>query len=85
MDIDQLIALLHGLRDIHGNVDKWIEVNGVTKTMAQWAKDTGIHMTTLHRRYHAGVRGEEFLKPSKPVLPNNKRWATRQNSHGVSA
>jgi len=57
--------------------NKWIEVNGVTKTMAQWAYDTGIHMTTLHRRYHAGVRGEEFLKPSKPVLPTNKRWANR--------
>jgi hypothetical protein len=43
--------------------------------MAQWSYDTGIHMTTLHRRYHAGVRGEDFLKPCKPLPPTHKRWA----------
>lgn len=46
-----------------------IEVNGVTKTMAAWGKQTGIHMTTLYRRYHQGVRGADFIKPTIPRVP----------------
>ena len=41
---------------------------------------TGIHIATLHRRYHSGVRGEDFIKPCKPVLPTNRRWANRLTS-----
>jgi hypothetical protein len=59
---------------------RWVEINGVTKTMAQWSYATGIHIATLHRRYHSGVRGEDFIKPCKPVLPTNRRWANRPTS-----
>lgn len=49
----------------------YVEVDGVTKTVAEWAYERGFHLTTLYRRYRQGIRGREFLKPSvkkpKPI------------------
>lgn len=42
-----------------------VEINGVTKTVAEWSAETGIYITTLYRRYQRGVRGEDFIKPPK--------------------
>jgi len=39
-------------------------VNGETKTVAEWARERGFHLTTLYRRYRAGIRGEAFLLPA---------------------
>lgn len=42
-----------------------VNVNGVTKSVCKWSKETGIHLTTLYRRYQKGISGPEFLK--KPI------------------
>lgn len=62
-----------------------VTVGGVTKTVAQWALDEGFHLTTLYRRYHKGVRGEEFLAPSKPRAPAITVEQIRSGSavHGI--
>ncbi len=46
-----------------------VEVDGVTLTVAEWAKLKGFHLTTLYRRYRKGIRGKDFLAPSVPKLP----------------
>lgn len=48
----------------------YIEIDGVTKTVCQWAKDEGMHRTTLYRRYYKGVRGPDLIsKGAVPVPP----------------
>jgi hypothetical protein len=39
----------------------YVEINGVIKTVFQWAKDEGMHLTTLYRRYYKGVRGADLI------------------------
>lgn len=41
-----------------------ITLDGVTKTMAQWAEETGISYSTLWTRYQRGVRGAELFSKS---------------------
>ena len=41
-----------------------ITLDGVTKTMAQWAEETGISYSTLWTRYRRGVRGAELFSKS---------------------
>lgn len=36
-----------------------------TKSVAEWSQETGISISTLYRRYHRGLRGEDFIKPPK--------------------
>lgn len=47
----------------------YVEVDGVTLTVAEWARLKGFHLTTLYRRYRKGIRGREFLAPSIPKPP----------------
>lgn len=47
----------------------YVEVDGVTKTVAEWSKHKGIHLTTLYRRYRKGITGKEFLLPTIPKPP----------------
>jgi hypothetical protein len=42
-----------------------VTVRGRTLNVRQWAKETGIFVTTLYKRYHAGIRGEDFIAPPK--------------------
>ena len=45
-----------------------VEVDGKTQTIAAWAKETGMHLTTLYRRYASGARGYDVIKPSTEML-----------------
>lgn len=60
----------------------YVEVDGVTKTVAAWAHERGFHLTTLYRRYRQGIRGREFLKPSvkkpKPISLDDIRQQSAQ-------
>ena len=48
----------------------YVEIDGVTKTVSQWARDEGMHLTTLYRRYYKGVRGADLIaKGSVPAPP----------------
>lgn len=40
-----------------------VERNGETKNLREWATETGIYYTTLHRRFMRGVRGEALFAP----------------------
>lgn len=48
----------------------YIEINGITKHLLEWAEEYGIKKQTIVTRYYKGVRGEELIKPPKYVA----RW-----------
>ena len=47
-----------------------VTINGVTCTLAEWARKAGITYNTIFFRYSKGVTGEELVKPSRKE--NNK-------------
>lgn len=40
-----------------------MEIEGVTKTLAEWAEYAGIKKTTIYMRYRRGYRGKDLIKP----------------------
>lgn len=51
-----------------------VTVQGVRKSVLQWAKTSGIPQATLYKRYHAGIRGAAFL--AEPNNPAKAKGAT---------
>jgi len=45
-----------------------VEIDGTTKTLADWSKDSGISYAVLKTRFSRGVRGADLIK--KPI----ERW-----------
>lgn len=45
--------------------NRLVEINGVAKTMPEWAEESGINESTLRYRYTHGWRGEKLLTPVK--------------------
>jgi hypothetical protein len=43
--------------------NKYITINGITKTLQQWAESSGIKPMTLSRRIELGWDSDELLKP----------------------
>lgn len=41
----------------------YVEINGVTKSLAEWSDFSGISKSTIKQRYHKGMVGEELIKP----------------------
>lgn len=39
-----------------------LEINGETKTIAQWARETGLKYRTIHARYNRGWTGEDLIR-----------------------
>lgn len=39
-----------------------IEINGITKNLSEWAKETNIAERTIYDRYKRGWRGEDLIK-----------------------
>ena len=50
----------------------FVTVDGVTLNVAEWSKLTGIFITTLYKRYHAGVRGKDFITKPRPLSKGSK-------------
>lgn len=44
-----------------------IEINGVSKTISQWAAESGIKRCTIDNRLRHGIQGEELLKPFRAI------------------
>ena len=42
----------------------FIEVEGITKRLCDWERETGIGRKTIMNRYKRGVRGKELFKPT---------------------
>ena len=42
-----------------------VAINGVEKTIAEWASIAGIDYQTIYRRYHRGDRGEYLIREVK--------------------
>lgn len=40
-----------------------VEINGESKTIPEWAEETGINKFTLRGRYRRGIRGEDLIRP----------------------
>jgi hypothetical protein len=49
-----------------------VTIGGITKTLSDWSRDTGIPKGTLSRRYWQGIRGPELIGPSRPGRRPNK-------------
>ena len=41
---------------------KRVTLNGVTRSLPEWSRETGIPISTLHRRYDRGWAPERILK-----------------------
>lgn len=52
--------------------EKTIEWNGVTKTVREWADETGIPKATLTRRLNKGLTAEEIFAPTKSKKKNEE-------------
>ena len=50
-----------------------IDVNGIKKTLAQWADETGINYATLWRRKSVGDTGEHLLRPVDKKYSHNRK------------
>lgn len=42
----------------------FVEINGETKTMIEWAEEYNIKYVTFKARYYSGIRGQALLKPA---------------------
>lgn len=49
-----------------------IEIDGVTKTVSQWSRYSGIPISTLFRRYYKGVIGKAFIAPIDSIKSHPK-------------
>jgi hypothetical protein len=43
----------------------FVEINGVKKTLAEWADFSGISRSTIKQRYHKGLNDERLISPVK--------------------
>lgn len=44
-------------------VNVFVEINGVTKCIADWAEENGIKHMTVYSRWKSGCRGEALIRP----------------------
>ena len=47
--------------------NKFVTINGESRTLSQWARETGINRSTLKGRLERGVPKEELLEPVKEI------------------
>jgi hypothetical protein len=40
----------------------WVEIDGKSKSLRQWSRETGIFFNTLYKRYKKGIRGKGLIK-----------------------
>lgn len=65
----------------------YITLDGVTRTLKEWAMEKGISYTTVYHRYRNGIRGEQLFS-REVLLPesDNVTWkrieAVRDLWHG---
>lgn len=43
----------------------YLEINGVTKTVSQWSRFSGVNRSTINSRFLAGEEGEELIKKAR--------------------
>lgn len=58
----------------------YVSINGETKSLRQWAMDSGVSAGTIYSRYQRGVRGKALIKPFVPIgiRNGNKKTALKQ-------
>lgn len=58
----------------------YITLDGVTKTLREWAEEKGISYTTVYHRYRKGVRGKALIKLFIPIgiRNGNKKAALKE-------
>ncbi len=66
----------------------YITLDGVTRTLKEWAMEKGISYTTVYHRYRNGIRGEWLFSRKVLIMPepDNVTWkrieAVRELWHG---
>lgn len=43
----------------------FVEINGETKTLTQWATESGVKRGTIYSRYHRGIVGEDLIRKGR--------------------
>lgn len=51
---------------------KYVEINGDSKLLGDWAKQYGLAPSAVWSRYNRGVRGADLLKPTRPRKSKKK-------------
>ena len=51
-----------------------VEIEGVTKSLSEWSKETGIRLTTLLQRYNKGKRGKDLIAQTKKQTIEQLAW-----------
>jgi len=49
-----------------------VMINGVTKSVSEWAEEYDMKVNTLQYRYHRGDRGERLVRPIETQFRTNK-------------
>jgi hypothetical protein len=62
--------------------NKFVEIDGVTKTLKAWADHAGVPFRNVYFRYAIGIRGKALLDPER--LPGRSGYATKLEIDGVS-
>lgn len=66
----------------------FVEINGVVKSLSEWADETGINHTSLFYRYNKGDRDEYLIRPVKNIGQkksniDNISWSIRKKKWSV--
>lgn len=54
-----------------------LTINGVTKTITEWARENGIRENTIRMRIKYGWTGIDLIKPTKKYNKENNYWEGR--------
>jgi hypothetical protein len=52
-------------QNINKRTNVYVEIDGVTKTLSEWATEVGIRQETIYRRYYVGWRGEDLISKTQ--------------------
>lgn len=48
------------------------EIDGVTRTLAEWSRIAGLSQRTLRKRYDSGLRGKDLIAPPQSRIAPSK-------------
>ena len=55
----------------------YLTINGITKTITEWARENGIRENTIRMRIKYGYNGEDLIKSTKKYNKENNYWKGR--------
>lgn len=72
----RFVSKIEQLKQNKRNLSK-LKINGITKTITEWARENGIRENTIRMRIKYGYIGEDLIKPTKKYNKQNSYWEGR--------